>query len=33
MKKMKPDVRLPQAPLSKDNLSALKKVMKDYGLI
>lgn len=33
MKKMKPDVRLPQAPLSKDNLAVLKKVMKDYRLI
>ncbi len=33
MKKMKPDVRLPLAPLSKDNLNTLKKVMKDYRLI
>jgi len=33
MKKMKPDVRLPLAPLSKNNLDTLKKVMKDYKLI
>jgi 4-hydroxy-tetrahydrodipicolinate synthase len=33
MKKIKPDVRLPQAPMSAENLKKLKKVMKDYGLI
>lgn len=33
MKKMKPDVRLPLAPLSKNNLDTLKKLMKDYKLI
>lgn len=33
MKKIKPEVRLPQAPMSDENLKKLKKVMKDYGLI
>ena len=33
MKKIKPEVRLPQAPMSAENLKKLKKVMKDYGLI
>jgi 4-hydroxy-tetrahydrodipicolinate synthase len=33
MKKIKPEVRLPQAPLSADSLKELKKVMKKYGLL
>lgn len=33
MKKIKPDIRLPQAPLSTESLKKLKKVMKEYGLI